>query len=43
MTTVRSIIAAYTDAHGETVQLGYEQADSTWIDPPTVPGSDLAW
>jgi hypothetical protein len=43
VSTLRSIIDAYADAYGESVQLGYEQADSTWVDLPTVRGSDLPW
>jgi hypothetical protein len=40
MTTLSQILAAFTDAHEEAFQSGYECGDSNWINPPTFRGSD---
>ncbi|HEX3781004.1 MAG TPA: hypothetical protein VHX38_15175 [Pseudonocardiaceae bacterium] len=41
MTTLNQILAAFTDAHEETFQAGYECGDSNWSTPPAVVGGDL--
>jgi hypothetical protein len=40
MTTLNQILAAFTDAYGETLQAGYECGDVNWIDPPLRVGSE---
>ncbi len=43
MIPLQSILDAYADAHGETLQSRYDQGDSPWAAPLTVWGSDVTW
>ncbi|HEX3782666.1 MAG TPA: hypothetical protein VHX38_23610 [Pseudonocardiaceae bacterium] len=43
MHSLQQILDAYADAHGEALQIDYEQGDSAWSAPLPVWGSELPW